>query len=78
MKITLDVDSITVLMVEDQTDKIFINFKGPSPYPIWINRPPILSMEVSEGMGEDYVRQNFGIVPAVIGGSNGRNRNPSL
>lgn len=77
-QITLDVDVITVLKVKDQTDQIFIHFKGPSPYPKWTNRPPILSMNVGEGMGEDYVRQTFGVEPAVIGGSSERHRNPSL
>lgn len=67
-QITLDVDAITVLRAKDQTDQIFIHFKGPSPYPKWINRPPILSMNVAEGSGVDYVRQTFGVEPVVLGG----------
>jgi len=66
-QITLDVDAITVLRVKDQTDQIFIHFKGPSPYPKWIARSPILSMNVAEGSGVDYVRQAFGMEPEVIG-----------
>lgn len=65
-QITLDVDAITVLRVKDQTDQIFIHFKGPSPYPKWIARSPILSMNVAEGSGVDYVRQAFGMEPEVI------------
>lgn len=66
-QITLDVDAITVLRVKDQTDQIFIHFKGPSPYPKWIARSPILSMNVAEGSGVDYVRETFGMEPEVIG-----------
>lgn len=65
-QITLDVDAITVLRVKDQTDQIFIHFKGPPPYPKWIARSPILSMNVAEGSGVDYVRQAFGMEPEVI------------
>lgn len=66
-QITLDVDAITVLKVKDQTDQIFIHFKGPSPYPKWFSRSPILSMNVAEGSGVDYVRETFGMEPEVIG-----------
>lgn len=66
-QITLDVDTITVLLVKDQMDQIFIHFKGPSPYPKWISCPPILSMSTSEGTGCDYVREVFGMKPEIIG-----------
>jgi|MudIll2142460700_1097286.scaffolds.fasta_scaffold3556512_1 hypothetical protein len=65
-QVTLDVDAITVLQVKDWTDEIFIHFKGPSPHPKWTNRPPILSMKVTEGTGVEYVREVFGIEPQVI------------
>ena len=69
MKIELDVTAITVLKVKDQMDQIFIHFVGPSPFPKWISRSPILSISTSEGIGCDYVREVFGMEPEVIGKS---------
>jgi hypothetical protein len=59
------ITKITVL-AGSGTDQIRIETSLPLGVWPYEGHPQTLRMEVSRGMGEDYVREHFGIEPEVI------------
>lgn len=66
IKIEVSVTEVT-LVTGSGTDKIYIKFRGPSPYPDWMpEEKPFLKLEVSKGYGLEYCEKFFGIEPRII------------
>jgi hypothetical protein len=65
MKITLDIEKITVLL-SNSSDQISIQSNLPSSYPGFCSENMTLKIEAGHGQGIDYVKEHFGIEPEVI------------
>lgn len=65
MKIAFNVERVLVLNRQCGTDRvIFYTDLSPSVYPY--KEKASLIMDVASGQGEQYVIENFGLIPEVI------------
>ena len=74
MKITIDVDRITVLRLSHGTDMIALHTSLPTPFPVEVGGGQLLTLgfEVTRGRGEEYVERVFGIEPELINCGKGK------
>ena len=74
--VEISIEKIVVLCLGHGTDKVLIHTTFPAPVhkELGGGTPLVLSFDVTYKQGIQYVRDNFGIEPEVIGCSEGKGR----
>jgi hypothetical protein len=62
----VNVVEVTALRRKSYSDRIYIKFDGPAPFPAWPDGLPSLQMDVAQGTGVKYVRDVFNLEPTLM------------